>query len=148
MEIRSINADSTLSEEDKYRNSKRAFAHIDSIKLMKKDTTLAIELRGVAHSLKQPAVLERFKNGLPDPDLTRMADLFRARRIANRNLYAMQWKVFKMTMFAPWVDLTLWSRLSTLPYWFVRGAGRRVLLELSLRQGERKYAHWLSRGAQ
>jgi hypothetical protein len=148
LEIGCINADSTLSKEDKYRNSERAFAHIDSIKLMKKDTTLAIELRGVARALEQPAVLERFKKGLPDPDLTRVADLFRARRIANRNLYANQWKVFKMTMFAPWVDLTLWSRLSVLPYYFVQGAGRRVLLALDLRRGERKYARWLSRGAQ
>ena len=119
-----------------------SFPHLDGITMQKEDEAFILEHKGITRALKQPTVLQRRREGLSHPDLTRAATYYRTRRISNQKLLSLEWNLFRLTFFAPWVDYAILQRLSLIrPY--IGSLFVRSMLSLLLRVAERRYARWL-----
>jgi hypothetical protein len=123
--------------------SKRFFTYIEELTCSTENITLDLERKDIDRARNHPVVLQRLKEGLPDPVLTRAADIYRVFRIANEKALALRWENFTLTVFAAWGDVSIRARLSQNRPFIFQTANRMMLLYY-LRLVERTYARWLN----
>lgn len=109
-EIQKLNEHPLLSPEYKFRNSHRLFAELDHCKVM----------------MEVKASLERFARHVPDVNATMVmrashedhllwASLLDDIKVSHRRLASAQWNVFRISVFAPYGDVSLAERLWRIP---------------------------------
>ncbi|GAB7333892.1 hypothetical protein MBLNU13_g06009t2 [Cladosporium sp. NU13] len=88
-QIRTLYGSPHLSAEYKYRNSKRLFAVLDAQLHHNELMALRVKHKNIERALGKPEVRQRFKEGLPDPVLTRAAINYRELRIGLEKSHTM-----------------------------------------------------------
>jgi hypothetical protein len=117
-QILEVNAVKYLSDRQKYRTSVRLFAVLDHCK----QTIEIRELRSSTRPLLRKAIELLQKNPDPkfrDPILVITAEELGKMRVLCRRLVGLQWRVFRLFVFAPWEDIVWRERLAQIPH-FVR----------------------------
>lgn len=142
-QIKFVNGHPDLTAEEKYRNSKRIFAILDTRTSRDERLFLLDKRKPILRVLKQPDITQRRKKDLPDPELTRAANYLREVRIAYEKESAANWHAFKLIMFAHRDDVPIWPRILHIPR-YIRQEGRRRFVLFALRLWLMKSARWLS----
>lgn len=141
-DLRIINASPYWSVQYKHRNSVRLFAEHDYF-------ASAVELEGLhgqypelSRKLDEPMVVQRYREGLADPVLTRAAICYRKEPEIYDKMSALQWEVLRLNVFAAWGDVSVLARLVRLLLFPVHLAFYTIMYWLK-RRDERKMTRWL-----
>jgi hypothetical protein len=111
-QILQLNANPDLSAQEKYRTSVRLFAVLDQGKQMAEVGELRATLLPALN--KACKILVKDNPKAPDPTLAHAADQAELMTAACRKLAGLQWKVFRLTVFAPGSDIVWADRLAML----------------------------------
>lgn len=141
-QIRTLYGSPHLSAEYKYHNSKRLFAVLDAQLHHNELMALRVKHKNIERALEKPEVRQRFKEGLPDPVLTRAAINYRELRIGLEKSHTMVRVVLKLTTFSHVDDFPIWLRPVVILRVIVLDISIRWLTS-RLRQLEKAYARWL-----
>lgn len=142
-QIRKLNDSPHHTADYKYRNSKRLFAVLDAQIHHNGVMALHVKHKNIERDLEQPEVRQRFKGGLPDTVLTRVAINYCELRIGFEKSLDMVWVVFKLTMLSHLNDVPILLRLIHIVRVIVLQINGRWLI-WRLRRLEEAYAPWLS----